>query len=403
MTTTDADAATITDRVACVRRGNVHRDLVWFQQGLSFVPVYVANGALGGCVDAFGLHSRANFDMDEGRTHVAHVDHYSRRLDGNGGHILRSLFHLTATGVRGEEPGWGLLDAWQQELDLWTASCSTTWREGSAFATRVFASWATPQLWCWELDQELADPADALHLRLECDVRAAENNARKPGKRIDDLSVTISQEAEDCWRIVSETDCRSSTLLVQVQGATVQAEDAALLIEPDAACRLRVLVLDRHLDAAIAADPRAFLGRDDHRQRHEAAVAAHWRACGLLELPADTPEASWWPRYAYYLPASLSPDPSHIQVAHGLNANNWGHGFPQDHWYGMMALPRLGLHERTAAQLPYYNDDLPAYERYTQRLCRRPGVFFPWEAPFEDLDEFELDGPTNDNSYQFHN
>jgi hypothetical protein len=96
----------INDIAACVRRGNVHRNLHWLRKGIGFVPSYVANGAVGGCLDEFGLHARANHDMDYGRTHVTHVDHYSRR-HGNGGHVLRSFGHLLATDGLGREPGLG--------------------------------------------------------------------------------------------------------------------------------------------------------------------------------------------------------------------------------------------------------------------------------------------------------
>jgi hypothetical protein len=36
-------------------------------------------------------------------------------------------------------------------------------------------------------------------------------------------------------------------------------------------------------------------------------------------------------------------------------------------------------------------------------VCKREGVFFPWAAPFENIDGFEVNGPTNADTYQFHN
>ncbi len=391
----------INDIKTCVQRGNIHRDLNWLQKGLPFVPCYVANGAVGGCVDEFGLHSLRNYDMDFGRTHLTHVDHYSKRHD-NGGHVLRSFGHMLATDGLGRAPGLGLLKVWDQELDLWTASCRTAWTEESSYTTEVFASWATPQLWCWKLEQKLANPAHALSLCFVFDVRDAENNSRvHTNKYIHELSVEFESVAADTWKVISHTDCCDTEMLLHVIGGEVEIDGTDLVIAGGVdGVELRALFLDQHLSEA---DPVAFLACNDHRQAHEAAVAKHWHDSGLIELPADTPEACWWLLYAYYLPASLSPNPSHIQVATGLNANNWGHGFPQDQWYVMMALPRLGLHDLNAAQMPYYNDDLAAYERYTKRMCKRDGVFFPWEAPFEKLDEFELDGMTNHNSYQFHN
>jgi len=100
------------DLKTCVRRGNICRDLEWFQKGFPFVPAYVANGIVGGCLDEVGLHSRMNYDMDNGRTHLTHVDHYSKRAD-NGGHILRSFAHITAVDGKGRVPGLGLLEEYQ--------------------------------------------------------------------------------------------------------------------------------------------------------------------------------------------------------------------------------------------------------------------------------------------------
>lgn len=391
----------------CVQRGNVVRDQEWLQQGLAFVPCYVANGAFGGSVDEFGFHSRPNHDIDHGRTHLAHVEHFGKRHD-NGGHVLRGLAHLTARNAQGEAPGLGLLDHWRQELDLWTATCTTEWTRGSSYRTEVFASWATPQLWCFRLDQTLVREDDALCLALNFDVRNAENS----GKRADDddakhmrkLELSIEPCGDSLWRVRSVTDCCTTEVLLNIDAAKVTPDDGCLRIQTAAGkTEIRVLVLEKSLAEDIRQHPENFLRRTDHRDVHTAAVQHFWETSGMLDLPAETPEASWWPRYVYYLPASLSPTPSHIQVTTGLNANIWGHGFPQDQWYVMMPLPRLGLHDLTAAQLPYYNDNLDAWKRYTKRLCKRDGAFFAWEAPFENIDEFERDGPTNVNAYQFHN
>ncbi len=393
----------IKDLKKCIRCGNVHRDLEWLQKGLAFVPCYVANGAVGGCVDEFGFHSRHNFDMDGGRTHLTHVDHYSNRVS-NGGHILRSFCHMHAEDRNGRTPGLGLLSRYEQTLDLWTASCSTVWEEQSLYKTHVFASWDTPQLWCWSLEQELANPDDALVLRLVFDTRDAENNSRFADKTIEDLDVSIEPAGDDLWKIVSKTDCCKTEMILHVSSGTTETRGSDIVIESvKKGFELKALFLDRHLPQEIKTNPGVFLKRDDHRKLHEKAVQKHWETSGMIELPEGTPEASWWPRFAYYLPASLSPNPSHIQVTTGLNANIWGHGFPQDQWYVMMPLSRLGLHDLTKAQLPYYNDDLDAYRRYTKRICKREGVFYPWAAPFEKLDEFETEGPTNPDTFQFHN
>ncbi len=392
------------DLKTCVQRGNVRRDLEWFQQALPFVPVYLANGALGGCVDEFGLHSNCNYDTDYGRTHLTHVDHYSKRHD-NGGHVLRAFCNIKAADGKGRDLGLGLLESYVQDFDLWTASCTTEWKEQSSYRSTVYPSFAQPQLWVWKLEQSLAGDKDALALTWEFDVRKAENNSRNhKNKLIHELDISIEQIEDDLWKIVSTTDTVTTEVQLLVKGGTAKVDDTRLVVQSGAeGVEMRALFMDRHLPDDIRQNPAAFLRSDDHYENHTQAVEAFWNGCGMLDLPEGGPERKWWPLWTYYLRASLSPNPSHVQVATGLCANNWGHGFPQDQWYVMMALPRLGLHDLTQAQLPYYNDDLEAYRRYTKRLCKRPGIFFPWEAPFEDLDHFEVDGPTNDNSYQFHN
>ncbi len=394
----------IPDLASAVATGDIVYDNAFLQSGAIFIPLYVANGYIGGSFDEFGFHSRSNFDTDNGRTHLACVNHYSKRLDNNGGHILRSLFHATARYADDEPLGLAFAQHYKQRLDLWQGQLQTQWTEReSHFHTTAFASFACPQLWQWQGSAELAEQSHALKIDIALDVRSAENNARRPSSKMEVLETTITGLEDNCLCVTSKTDCQTTTWYLYTEGFERKTDrDAIQLIQNDRHALMRVLIIDEHLDEQIAANPAQYVAQCDAHNDHLEAMQEFWSTTGNILLPEGGPEAGLWWRLKYFTAAGLSPVPSHIQVTTGLNANIWAHGFPQDQWYAMMPLPRLGMFDRSAAQMPYYND-VDGLRTYTRRLAKREGIFIPWEAPFENLADFEKEQITNLNTYQFHN
>ncbi|HAT09662.1 MAG TPA: hypothetical protein DCS97_03520 [Planctomycetes bacterium] len=384
-----------------IRIGNVHSDLAFLNTGQPFIPCYLANGWIGGCCDEFGFHSRPQYDMDHGRTGFGHQMHYVRRPWG--GHDLVQLLHLKAAHADGRMLGLAGLGAYDQELDLATASLRTAWAiRGTRHEVRAFASWAVPQLHEWRLDQQVEAAGDLLALELVLDTSPAENNARRKAELLPPPHISIDVLAGDLLRVTTSTGCRTTQFLLHGDGLRFAPDsDRIRIITRSGVSRLRLLMIEPQLAREIAADPAGWLASVDAWTEHVAAVERRWSS-GLVLLP-DGPPAQVWLRSRYYAIASLPPYPCHIQDPTGLCANIWGHGFAQDQYYVVEALPRLGLADLARTQMPVWRDHLAQVLRYTRRLADVDGAFYPWIPPFEEWDGFEVDGPRNADSFEFHN
>ena len=386
-----------------VRRANVVYNLAAFQTGHEFIPPYLANGWLGGSFDEFGFPSQPNFDYDHGRRHLGYVNHYYRIA--NGGHNQAALLAMTPSRADGRGLWIGDLTNYRQVLDLYSMTLTTKWSTATAaYQTRSLASMALPEFFETSFSCTRTSPGDALTLRLRVDLLQAENNAcHCDADRMDSLRVELAPMTPSMWRVRSTTNCLTTEFLVAGVNIAIAREGNELVLTvPEGNSALRLLVLDRELGAQQDAAVQA-LTAPSHpfRRQHLAAAAAFWDRSGLF-LPQG-PAANVWTRSAYYLASAVAPLPAHIMEPTGLNSNIWKHGFPQDMYYVTENLARLGHVERAMAQLPNWLDNLEAVKRYTRRIAQREGAFFPWIPPFQDWDGFEKDGPTNADTFEFHN
>jgi hypothetical protein len=393
------DAQTISK---AVRRANVVYDLAEFQTGHEYIPPYLANGWVGGCFDEFGFPSKPNFDYDHGRRHIGYVNHYYRIA--NGGHNQAALLAMSPRRANGRGLWIGDLTRYRQVLDLYGMTLVTDWAvDDATYQTSSFASMALPELFEMAFACTRVATEDALVVRLRFDLLQAENTACrwKPGL-MDTLRVEID-EAASAWRVRSITNCLTTEFLVAGVNLEITREENELVFTvPAGKSALRLLILDRELGDKRDAAVNILTRTSPHfRREHLAAAAAFWERSGLFLPPG--PAAQVWTRSAYYLASAVAPLPTHIMEPTGLNSNIWKHGFPQDMYYVTENLARLGHVERAVAQMPFWLDNLDAVKRYTRRIADREGAFYPWIPPFQDWDGFEKDGPTNPDSYEFHN
>jgi len=385
-----------------VRRANVVYDLAEFQTGHEYIPPYLANGWVGGSFDEFGFPSKPNFDYDHGRRHIGYVNHYYRIA--NGGHNQAALLAMAPARSDGRGLWIGDLTRYRQVLDLYSMTLTTEWAVGEAtYRTSSLASMAIPELFEMGFSCTLPAAGDALVIRLRFDLLQAENTAcRWKLGLMDSLRVEI-EEAVPAWRVRSITNCLTTEFLVAGINLDIRREGSELIFTvPAGKSALRLLILDRELGDQRNAAVKALTKPSPHfRSEHLAAAAAFWDRSGLFLPPG--PAAKVWTRSAYYLASAVAPLPTHIMEPTGLNNNIWKHGFPQDMYYVTENLARLGHVERAVAQLPYWLDNLEAVKRYTRRIADREGAFYPWIPPFQHWDDFEKDGPTNPDTYEFHN
>ena len=226
-----------------IRIGNVHSDLAFLNTGQPFIPCYLANGWIGGCCDEFGFHSRPQYDMDHGRTGFGHQMHYVRRPWG--GHDLVQLLHLKAAHADGRMLGLAGLGAYDQELDLATASLRTAWAiRGTRHEVRAFASWAVPQLHEWRLDQQVEAAGDLLALELVLDTSPAENNARRKAELLPPPHISIDVLAGDLLRVTTSTGCRTTQFLLHGDGLRFAPDsDRIRIITRSGVSRLRLPIV----------------------------------------------------------------------------------------------------------------------------------------------------------------
>ncbi|NLF38386.1 hypothetical protein GX586_03005 [bacterium] len=386
-----------------VRKGNIRYDLAFFQTGHEYVPPHVANGWLGGCFDEFGFMSKPEYGYDQGRRQFGYARHYSRC--SNGGHNQASLLYMTAERRGGRPLGIGALSAYRQQLDLYTATLTTAWTDPSNYRIRAFASLALPELFELAFNCRLAAPDDALIVRIHFDTSAADNNSLKPWvDRTAPPALSFEQDGP-LWLVRSATNCRETKLFVGGPGVVISHDGSDLVVTvPEGVSALRFLVADDALPPQMHTTAVSLLPRTTERFRkeHVKAAAAFWEKTGNVFLPAG-PAAKIWLRTKYYLAAVFPTLPKHINAPTGLNGNIWRHGFPQDTYYLEENMPRLGIFDRALAQMAYWRDNLDAVKRYTRRLAGVDGAFYPWIPPFENWDAFEKDGPSNRDSYEFHN
>lgn len=386
-----------------IRRGNFLYGRSFFQTGAPHVPIYVANGAVGGCFDEFGLQGRPQYHMDNGRTHLGYVNHYVRD-PRNGGHDMASLCFLDGCHADGVRPGLAALAEYRQEFDLPTAVLETKWRgRRGSFRVEAFASFAEHGLFVWKLDQRPISADYRIDLRFDFETGGIDTNAgsRKCNPALCERVVGGVAIGRGAWKISSETNCRRTDVVCAVIGGKAEFQAGSLRVRPgEGGCTVLLHVMDRDRRAEPAV--LDWLLAADHKAAHLEAAREFWSQGALVDIP-DPIAAQVWLRSRYYLRASLASFPTHVPEPTGLNANIWGHGFAQDMFYVVENLPRLGLEELAAAQFPIWLEMLPGVLGYTKRLTGCDGAFFPWTPPYEDIDGFETEGPTNPDSYEFHN
>ena len=201
-----------------IRRGNFLYGRSFFQTGAPHVPIYVANGAVGGCFDEFGLQGRPQYHMDNGRTHLGYVNHYVRD-PRNGGHDMASLCFLDGCHADGVRPGLAALAEYRQEFDLPTAVLETKWRgRRGSFRVEAFASFAEHGLFVWKLDQRPISADYRIDLRFDFETGGIDTNggSRKCNPALCERVVGGVAIGRGAWKISSETNCRRPRCTLKV-------------------------------------------------------------------------------------------------------------------------------------------------------------------------------------------
>ncbi|MFW6371718.1 MAG: glycosyl hydrolase family 95 catalytic domain-containing protein, partial [Bacteroidota bacterium] len=377
-----------------VRRANVAYDSVSFQSGIPHVPLYIANGIVGGSFDHMGFQSRPNTGMPHGRTALGYIGHYD--LADHGSHVQFPLAIIDARFADGSTI-LNLMDAhdYKQELDVYTGTLNTAYDLFGKTTINSFAHQAIPNLFVMKIDRKTSQRGKELVLTIECDASGAQNNHFN--RKVDPVTVDFDVQ-EDLVRVKSKTDITETNWIIQCTGAGFETNGTTLTVKLQNGQNLLKVLVKRDDCPGEEVLENSY---EDLYQLHSKAWEDAWQT-SWVDFPDDVAQDTWT-RMKYYTICNFPPLTEKPMIPTGLNSNIWGFTFPQDVYYVAENLPRLGHFERSEKALQYWLDIVPEIKRYCERIIGVEGVYYPWEMPFQDIDKFEIDGVKGPNSYQLHN
>lgn len=382
------------DVASIVRKANVVYDSAFFQTGHPHIPLYVANGIIGGCFDHMGFQSRPNTGMPEGRTVIGYIRHYDKTVQGR--HVQFPLCYITASWDDGSSV-YNLVDAreYKQELDLYSGTLTTSYHLHGKTVITAFASQQHPNLFCMHIRRKSTMPCRRLILRIECETSGCQNND-SPFK-VNPVKVFIEPE-KDLTRIRSVTSLAVTDWVVYCPDVSFEVHGTQLwLTLKDGDNDLRILV--NHPQGSsekILNEPYdSLLAAHQNRWKNE------WECC-WINFPEDRAHKIWT-RMNYYTLCNFPLISEKPMIPSGLNSNIWGFTFPQDVYYVEENLPRTGHFLRAGKALQYWLDILPEVRRYSKRVMGVEGAYYPWTPPFCCWDDYEKNGVVSKDSYELHN
>jgi len=383
------------DIASIVQRANVVYDSIWFQKGYSHVPLYVANGIIGGCFDHMGFQSRPNTGTPEGRTVIGYINHYESIEKGR--QIQFPLAYINAMFVDGSSV-YNLVDAknYKQELDIFSGVLKTQYNLFGKTEISAFASQQEANLFFVNINRQSDSPAKKLKLSIECETSSCQNNDTYTSK-VGKMKVSFQLE-KDKVRILSTTNAVVTNWILYCPGAGFEIDGTQLLVYlPDGVSDLRIWVKHNlEKDEEVLSE-----SYQKHLNSHIKIWQNEWSK-SWLDLPEDRAQKIWT-RMKYYSICNFPLIVEKPMIPSGLNSNIWGFTFPQDVYFVADNLPRTGHFERAELAMQYWLEILPEVRKYTLRIMGVEGAFYPWTPPYNNWEAFEKDGVLGADSYELHN
>ncbi len=378
-----------------VRASNIVYDSVFFQTGYSHVPLYVANGILGGCFDHMGFQSRPYTGAPEGRTHIGYIGNYGTSPRGN--HIQFPLFFINAR-FADNTSVYNLVDAknYRQELDLFTGVLTTSYNLYGETKIQAFAHQTIPNLFLYNIYRNTTNPDKEIVLEIECETSKAQNNDTKTSKVLP-VKLRFDVKKHEA-HVISSTDLSQTSWTISCPGAEFQNIGTKLIVKlQNGTNDLRILVQRPDMDVKNSLT-ESF---ENLKQSHAALWEQEWKQ-SWINVP-DERLQKIWTRMKYYTLCNFPLITEKPMIPSGLNSNIWGFTFPQDVYFVAENLPRMGNFERAEKAIQYWLDVLPDVRKYCKRIVGVEGAFYPWTPPYTDWDNFEKEKVVSPDSYELHN
>ncbi len=377
-----------------IRKSNVVYDSASFQTGLAHIPLYLSNGIVGGSFDHMGFQSMPNKGVPNGRTVLGYIGHYYM----HGPTTRQAQLPLAWIGAEFADGSsvLNMMDTrnYRQELDIYNGVLTTSYNLHGDTRIIAFAHHSIPNLFIMKIDRQSDSPDKEMLININCRGDLTQQSSIQWPPEPVTLKFEINGNTA---RVVSSTNMvNTSWTVTSDNDITLLGEQLQIRLK-DGENIIRFQVDRDDVDGKGALD----LSFDDLLASHMAEWSANWQRSWI-----DFPEKRAhhiWNRANYYNLSNFPVIPEKALIPTGMNTNIWGFTFPQDVYYVVENLLRSGHFDRYEKSMKYWLDILPEVQKYTERIMKLEGGYYPWTPPFEKWDEFEKDGVVSTDSYQIHN
>ncbi len=379
-----------------VRKSNIVYDSISFQSGIPLVPLYIANGVLGGSFDHLGFQHTPNKGIPNGRTVLGYNGHYYMYKPTTRQAQL-PLAWITSEFADGST-FLNMMDTrnYRQELDIYTGVLTTSYDLFGQTQITAFAHQTIPNLFAMKIDRQSHEPGKEMVITINCEThKTQQSNIAWPPDPVN-LSFDNKENRVDIVSSTNMVDTRWSVLVDNGNIITLSENNLKIHLN-DGENIIRFLI---HRDES-AGETITSLSYNELLASHKKEWEENWDR-SWIDFPEDRAHHIW-NRANYYNLSNFPVTPEKALIPTGLNTNIWGFTFPQDVYYVVENLTRTGHFDRYEKSMQYWLDILPEVKKYSQRIMGLEGGYYPWTPPFAMWDEFEKNEVVGTDSYQIHN
>lgn len=361
-----------------VRKSNIVYDSASFQTGIPLVPLYIANGVVGGSFDHLGFQHNPNKGTPNGRTVLGYNGHYYMD-EPTTRQAQLPLAWITSDFVDGF-PFLNMMDTrnYRQELDIYTGVLTTSYDLFGQTRITAFAHQTIPNLFVMKIDRQSNEPGKEMVITINCETdKTQQTNIAWPPNPVN-LAFDIKKNRADVVSSTNMVDTRWS-VLVDNGGKISLSENNLKIHLNDGENIIRFIV---HRDEATD-ESITIMSYDDLLASHKMEWEENWER-SWIDFPEDRAHHIW-NRANYYNLSNFAVTPEKALIPTGLNTNIWGFTFPQDVYYVVENLTRTGHFDRYEKSMQYWLDILPEVKKYSQRIMGLQGGYYPWTPPFRQV------------------
>lgn len=381
---------------ALVRKSNVVYDSASFQTGIPLVPLYIANGVVGGSFDHLGFQNTPNKGTPNGRTVFGYNGHYYMDKPTTR-QVQLPLAWITA-GFADGYPFVNMMDArnYRQELDIYNGVLTTSYNLLGSTKITAFAHQTIPNLFVMKIDRQSDEPGKEMVLTINCETHKTQQSHIEWKPEPVKLTFDIQGNKAEVVSSTNMVDTRWSLVVDNGNEITLSENNLQVHLN-DGENIIRFIIHKKATKNELHSDASYDQLLASHTNEWEENWGRSW-----IDFPDDRAHHIW-NRANYYNLSNFPITPEKALIPTGMNTNIWGFTFPQDVYYVVENLSRTGHFDRYEKSMQYWLKILPEVKKYSKRIMDIDGGYYPWTPPFDKWDEYEKEGVVSTDSYQIHN